>query len=518
VSALARPGVLASVLAAAAVALHPSAGALLPAREGVVAALLLLAVLGLVSRAASTRAAGAVLVAAGSAVLVGSVAVDGVLGHHGTLTVAAGQSQQNFEERTRDGRSLGLRPLGFPVGVERVSAGPAGPSVSLALPGRGATLELTPERSLHVGGHRLARPAVSATGGAARLRVAASDGKTTEVADLSAGAPGRVFGLAIALEEYFPDFALDESRRPFSRSAEPRNPAALLVVERDGRAHRVFVLQSMPGVHRVEDLGLSFSLLGIEPERAVVIEVHREPAALGALVGALLLAAGIALSLRLRASPVAPGHAAPTSAAAVLVVLLLVADRGSVLSWTFAVPSGGGRLPLPGVGLLLGAALVAALGGTLLLAAGTLAGTLDAVRPAARGSLWAGLGLTTAAVLLAALRVAAHPGASGGGLRLGALALAASWLAGSLVATRPGPPALLGRVAPVVLPLAVLAAVAVAVFVSVSGVLRDGTYAASSAAACASAALLGMAALEPTRAAGVLRLAFALSLLGTAVI
>ena len=55
----------------------------------------------------------------------------------------------------------------------------------------------------------------------------------------------------------------------------------------------------MPGVHRVERLGFTFSLLEIEPELAVEIAVHREPAALAALVGALLLAAGIvARSLR----------------------------------------------------------------------------------------------------------------------------------------------------------------------------------------------------------------------------
>jgi hypothetical protein len=52
---------------------------------------------------------------------------------------------------------------------------------------------------------------------------------------------------------------------------------------------------------------------------------------------------------------------------------------------------------------------------------------------------------------------------------------------------------------------------------SVSGVLRDGTYATSSAAASASAALLGLAALEPTRAAGVRRLALLVSLLALAV-
>jgi hypothetical protein len=195
-----------------------------------------------------------------------------------------------------------------------------------------------------------------------------------------------------------------------------------------------------------------------------------------------------------------------------------VADRGSVLSWTFAARAEAGRVLLPGVGPLLGAGLVAALGGTLLLAAGRLAGALEGVQLAARGALWAGLGLTMAAVVLAAVRLVGHAAASGGVLRLGAFAVAAAWLAGALVATRPGAPALLGKAAPFVLPLAVLAAVAIAIAVSVSGVLRDGTYATSSAAAAAAAALLGLAAREPTRAPGLRHLAFALSLLAPAVI
>jgi hypothetical protein len=60
-------------------------------------------------------------------------------------------------------------------------------------------------------------------------------------------------------------------------------------------------------------------------------------------------------------------------------------------------------------------------------------------------------------------------------------------------------------------------ALAIAIVACVSGVVRDGTYATSSAAASASAALLGLAALEPTLAPGLRRFAFVLSLLAPAV-
>jgi hypothetical protein len=52
--------------------------------------------------------------------------------------------------------------------------------------------------------------------------------------------------------------------------------------------------------------------------------------------------------------------------------------------------------------------------------------------------------------------------------------------------------------------------------VAVAGVLRDGTYATSTAAAAASAALLGLAAIEPTRAPGLRRFAFLLAFLALA--
>jgi hypothetical protein len=356
------------------------------------------------------------------------------------------------------------------------------------------------------------------TGGPARLRVAASDGTTTQVADVSPGAPGRAFGLAIALAEYFPDFALDENQRPFSRSAEPRNPAALLTVARGGEGHRVFVLQSMPGVHRVEGLGLAFSLLEVAPERAVAIAVHREPAALAVLAGALLLAAGVALSYRFEPGPASGDREAPVTAAAVaFLALLVLADRGAVLAWTFTVPAGAGRVPLAGVGVLFGTALLAALGGTLLLAAGRLAGNGQGARPVARAALWLAVGLAAAGLLLGAVRVTGLGGFGAGLLPLLGLALAAGWLATSLLATRPAALPLVSRIGPLALPLGVLGAMALAIAAAVSGVLGDGTYTTPSGAAFAASFLLGLAALEPTRAPGLRRAAFVVALLAPAV-
>ena len=511
-SALARPGILAAVLAAAAFAVHPATGTArwLPGQAAVLAALLLLAALGLVARAGAggERRLPAGVMAAGALVLVGALAVDGLRGHHGTLTLAPGQSRGNFDEEGPGGRSLGLRPLGFAIGAERVSVD----GVALAFSGASGPVELRPGRSVVFGGYRFARPRATTTGGASRLRVAASDGARTVVVDVVPGAPGRAGDLTVALEQYFPDFALDERQQPFSRSAEPRNPAALLSVEKGGRAYRAFVLRSMPGVHRVEGLGLAFSLLEIEEEQMAEVAVYREPAALAALVGALLLATGLGLSLRFLPAPGSgrdPADPALVAGIALLLVLLLV-DRGAVLAWSFGVPAAAGRVPLAGAGVLLGAALVAALGGCLLLVARRLAGDGEWARPVSRAALGLAVLLAGAGLLLAVVRVVSLPGPAAGALRpLVGVAASVAVLAGSLVANRPGPGS---RLAGRALPLAALAAVALAIAVAVSAVPVDGTYGTPAVAAAASAALLGLSALEATGATGLRLLAFLLAL------
>ena len=54
----------------------------------------------------------------------------------------------------------------------------------------------------------------------------------------------------------------------------------------------------MPGVHRVEEIGRSFALIDVEPEMSVEIDVHREPLAALALLGALLVLAAVIVQTR----------------------------------------------------------------------------------------------------------------------------------------------------------------------------------------------------------------------------
>ena len=199
---------------------------------------------------------------------------------------------------------------------------------------------------------------------------------------------------------------------------------------------------------------------------------------------------------------------------ALLLVLILV-DRGAVLGWSLGVAAGAGRVPLAGAGVLLGSALIAALGGCLLLAARKLAGGPEGARSAGRAALALAVVLAAVGLLLAVVRMASLPGEvdSTSRLALAGIAGAVAVLAGSLFATRPGAPPLASRLGALALPLAVLLAVALAITLAVAGVLHDGTYATPAAASAAATALLGLSALETTGVPGPRRLAFLLALL-----
>ncbi len=296
-TALTRPAAVASLLLVAGLLLHPAVrtAAWLPERSAVLAAVLLLTAVALGLRAVTApapRRLAATALAVGAAFVVGALGVDGLRGHQGTLSLVPGQSRTHFEERDPEGRPLGLRPLGFAIGLDRSMPGAA---LALVLPGETETVVLTPDQAVSTGGFRFSRPRVVPTGGVARLRVGISgDGEDVTV-DVAPGRPARAGDLTIALEDYFPDFALDDQRQPFSRSREPRNPGAILAVQSPRGPFRVFVLRSMPGVHRIEPLDRSFALRAVEPEVSAEIAVHREPLAAVALVGALLALAGVVL-------------------------------------------------------------------------------------------------------------------------------------------------------------------------------------------------------------------------------
>ena len=206
-------------------------------------------------------------------------------------------------------------------------------------------------------------------------------------------------------------------------------------------------------------------------------------------------------------------------AGVLLAVVLARVDHGAVLSWTFGVAGETGRVVLPGVGVALGAALVAALGGALLLTAARLAPEASGARPVAVGALWAAV---LAAALGAGLTVARLAelveGVGENGARSLAVLVAAVGTLAACLLEASGPAASdsdgqlvrAARVIRVAVALALVAAVAA----GVESWWREATYATSLTTAAAAAALLGLAVLEPeARLAGTRHVLFLAALL-----
>lgn len=228
--------------------------------------------------------------ALGAAALVVGLALDGTRAHRGMMTLGLGQSKNTFEEQDAAGRSLGFRPLGREVQLIRAN----GTEATLALSPSGE-VTLTAARAARVGAFRLGEPQLRPTGEAARITLTATDDSGVQTVELGGGRTGRLGDLEIELERYFPDFALDDRQKPFTRSDYSRNPAALLQIRRGERTFRVFVIRAMPGLHQVAELRKTFGLAAVEPELSVQIRVAREPFAPLIGAGAMALLAAVAL-------------------------------------------------------------------------------------------------------------------------------------------------------------------------------------------------------------------------------
>jgi hypothetical protein len=285
---------MASLCLALAACLHPAVRLHdhLPEGPVVFAALCLLLACSLVIHAVASGWPARIGTLGALALLAG-LAADGARGHQGHLTLLPGQGTNRYEEKARRGNAAALRPLGFEALLVR--SAPDRAVISFG-PDR-EEAEITPARAASHGGLRFGNPVQSPTGDVLGLTVVLDEGGKTRSVELTPDHPGRSGDLDLHIERYFPDFALDERQQPFTRSHEPRNPAALLRVTRAGRVFRVFVIRSYPGLHQVADLGISFGLSAVLPEAAVRLDVFREPFAAVLGAGGLLLLTAVTASL-----------------------------------------------------------------------------------------------------------------------------------------------------------------------------------------------------------------------------
>jgi hypothetical protein len=358
---LATPGWTAFMAAALAVSIHPALG--VSARWPVAApALALLWVSGLVAQARGQR--GRQILALGALIATGGLAFDALRGVTGSLDLAPGESTARFSETGPDGAILGLRPLGLNLRLEERD--PGGAAILSAERGNAtATLRVTPGHAATAAGLRFGQPVWHAASGEAVLHLAVVTHDVTHEVVVSPAAPTQVGPLVIGLDQYFPDFALDARRQPFSRSGEPRNPGALLRVKRGSEEFRVFVLQALPGIHKQPGLDATFSLTGVEAPGFVRLSVTALPAAPVIAAGLVLCGLGLLLGAR---TPRRPGEtSAATAAALALIAILALADGGRILHWSFGVALRSGRVELAGAGLPLAFALLTGLAAWLLL-------------------------------------------------------------------------------------------------------------------------------------------------------
>jgi hypothetical protein len=264
----------------------------LPFAPALCAALALVVALALIAQCG--RDGGRRAVAAGAVLALVALGWDGAFAHRGQLTLGEGQTVANFEELGPAGRPLGLRPLGFDLRLDQ--AKPSGDLVLLArAAGESRRLAVGATRAIGHLGQRLGSPQPVATGAIRSLGIGVTGADRTLETVVGPGRPGRAGDLEITLVDYFPEFALDATQRPFTRSNDPLRPAALLDVGRGAEVHRVLVMAGLPDLHRVDDLGLSFSLRSLDPEMDWRLAVAAEPAAPGLLAGVLLMAFGLAV-------------------------------------------------------------------------------------------------------------------------------------------------------------------------------------------------------------------------------
>ena len=213
------------------------------------------------------------------------------------------------------GSFAGTASSRLPSGSRTVARRGRGHSALPGQPRRGRSPQTRPvgsEGSVSVG------RGLTPTGSASGLRVSVSGGGADQIVEVFPGRPTPVGDLRVGLEEYFPDFALDEQRQPYTRSCEPRNPGPSSSSRARRRASACSCSRRCPACTGWRRSTARSRCSRFSRGVAVEIDVSREPLALGALLGALVILAGVVLGGRTRdrgpRHPAVPGGG-PASAA-----------------------------------------------------------------------------------------------------------------------------------------------------------------------------------------------------------
>ncbi len=199
-------------------------------------------------------------------------------------------------------------------------------------------------------------------------------------------------------------------------------------------------------------------------------------------------------------------HAWPAAAAGLgFCGMAALQGQQEILAWRFSLGPREAAVPIPGAGLLFGLAILVVLAGSMALVAHLLTPNTPAspVRRFGQRALVLGAGLAILAIGFVLARGSEALAASGPGL-VGLMLATVGLVAALLVllgAPASGEAEGLQRQAAVEAQITCALAVAAAGVAGLEGFLRVGSYASPLTAAAASAALLALAALEPTKLA-----------------
>ena len=101
-------------------------------------------------------------------------------------------------------------------------------------------------------------------------------------------------GLTVKVKRFFTDFAMDNNEIIVNRSSELNNPAAELLILKDGAIqNRTWVFQKFPDFHGGKKLDYQFSIKGFKGKEYTGLQVAKDPGVWVVWIGCTLMIIGI---------------------------------------------------------------------------------------------------------------------------------------------------------------------------------------------------------------------------------
>ena len=102
------------------------------------------------------------------------------------------------------------------------------------------------------------------------------------------------FGLKMKVESFLPDFAMNDQNKPFSKSRQPNNPAALVaLVLPDGNTQRTWLFKNFPDFHGLKEVDFSLRFADYESQQYTGLQVAYDPGVWVVWLGCTLMVIGV---------------------------------------------------------------------------------------------------------------------------------------------------------------------------------------------------------------------------------